>query len=171
MKPYSGYVWEMADGRLIPYVQMEEEHLLNSLRAVRGGCVAGKETHVEDALLYEVKRRGLEPLPDFSSPQEAAATAAVSKLYLHWRRLKPEQQQALIPTLRAFLHAGWVPSDREIDDVAKVPTEQSILVALRAFAHFGGAVDDDVAKRLAEIFGRWTVAMGIDKALSSQGTR
>lgn len=160
-------VWEMADGRQIPIVQMEEGHLLNSLRAVRGGTVAGKGTHVEDALLREVKRRGLEPLPDFSCPEEAKATAAVSKLYLHWRRLTKTQQDALIPTLRAFLHDDWIPSDRELDDAQKCDkNEYGMLIGLRAYAHFGTRVDDEAAKRLAEVFGRWTVAMKIDEKLA-----
>lgn len=159
-------VWQTAGGRQIPYTQMEEKHLLNSLRAVRAGTVRGKGTHIEEALYQEVLRRGLKPLPDYASTEEAFANAAVSKLWLHWPRLSAEQVPGIISMIRAFLYKNWVPGDHELETAARCdPNELGILTALRTYATYGRSVDDEAKKRLAEVFRRWTVAMHIEEQL------
>lgn len=160
-------IWTTRDGREIPIRQMEETHLLNSLRQIRAqGIKVGH--HVHDALAAEVKRRGLEPLPDFSCVEEAKATAAVSALYMHWRRL-PQQpkevRERALSNLKAFLHDDWLPTELFLLSTQD-KNERGVYAALVAYSEYGAAVDEEAKKRLAEVFSRWTVAMKIDELIA-----
>jgi hypothetical protein len=87
-------VWTMRGGRRIRIVDMDNEHLLNTDRAIRAGTARADQLMA--SLIYgEIVRRGLTPKPEFACREEARATACVSALHTFFPRLKPWERVRL----------------------------------------------------------------------------
>lgn len=156
--------WQTLDGRQIPYRQLEERHLLNILRTCRAGVVKASETTI-NALGKEVLRRGLEPLPDYESYEEAMAVSAVSSLYLWWRRVPPERLKYLIAVFDAYLSGADV-AQFMLDDPDRVDAEKRCIKALEGHDKFLQLCSPAAKMRTNDVFRRWAIAMDIDEALS-----
>lgn len=157
--------WQTLDGRQIPYVQLEERHLLNILRTCRAGVVKVSETTL-NALGREVLRRGTEPLPDYESYEEGMAVSGVSSLYMWWRRVPKPRLPHIIAVFDLYLNGQEVAQFAVDDDDGRTDAEKHCLRALLAYDKFLGQCSPAAKMRTTDVFKRWACAMHVDELLS-----
>lgn len=157
--------WQTIDGRRIPYAQLEEKHLLNILRTCRAGVVKASD-ETKAALMAEVLRRRLEPLPDYESYEEGMTVSCVSALYLWWKRLPARRVPHATAVVDLYLKGGDVEQftlDAASDE--RSTAEKHCLLALLAYDEWREKISPAAQMRCAEVFKRWAAAMGIAEEL------
>lgn len=163
-------MWQERGGRQTPLPQLEERHLLNIYRAVRAGT-AQATPYMRVALGAEITRRGLTPLPDYESKDEALAVSAVSALYTYWKRIPADRRSHAITVVEVFLTGhendtvGQFLKDPSNDD--RTSDEKTCISAMLRFAHHVDACSTAATMRCYEVFKRWATAMHIDDELGS----
>lgn len=134
--------WKTRDGDVIRLCDTGAEHLRNLDRSIRAGTV--KTTELMASLIAgEIANRGLEPLPDFSCPEEARATACVSALYTHYPRLDEDDRQRLASAIARETGDGDEPATPEDGDGVDFLT---CLAAVREFFRLRFVIADDVVR-------------------------
>lgn len=155
--------WRTADGQVIPIVKLDETHLLNIQRACRAGSLA-PQSSVVAAIEAEVVRRKLTPLTPYESRAEALTVAAVSSLYVYWKRVESDQVPDLALTF-ALIQAGAV--NRDDDDVMYnlSGTEQRCVAALFGFREMLRECSPEAQKRCLQVYATWAASVKLDAYL------
>jgi len=157
-----GETWQTLDGRRIPYAQLEEKHLLNIVRTTRAGVVK-ISAETQDALARELARRGLQPLPDFESYEEAMAVSKVTVLWTNWKRLNAIDALTVLTMLslhlegediEQFLHGPDLPVRLEPNG----GVERTCITALLSFQEWRGKTSPAGQMRCDEVLKRWARA-------------
>jgi len=152
-------IWHTQDGRTIPLVQLEEKHLLNILRACRAGSIQVPED-VLNAVAQEVQRRGLTPLPDYESRDEALSVSAVSSLYVFWPRLPTPDRPGVLDVFLRVLTAPTVDVDDEILSGLTAAQQQCVAALMGHFQH-RQRCSPAAQERCAEVLARWASVQGL----------
>lgn len=135
--------WRTRDGKTIRIRDMGDGHLRNLDRAIRAGTVRTNML-LSSLIAGEISNRGLEPLPDFSCPAEAQATACVSALYTHYPRLGEDDRRRLAAAIAFETGDGdeAVHGHPEEDDLDFL----TALSAVREFFRLRTVIADDDAR-------------------------
>jgi hypothetical protein len=152
--------WQTLDGRRIPYAQLEEKHLLNIVRTTRAGVVKISD-ETTDALAGELQRRGLRPLPDFDSYEEAMAVSKVTVLYTYWKRIAAVDALTALTMFTLHLEGEDIEQFLYGDDPTYAPEVRKCIAALLSFQEWRGKTSPAGQMRCDEVLKRWARAYAV----------
>jgi len=161
-----GKTWQTLDGRRIPYAQLEEKHLLNIVRTTRAGVVKITPA-TQEALARELQRRGLQPLPDFESYEEAMAVSKVTVLWTNWKRIAAIDAPAALTVFA--LHLAGEDIEQFLVDGTALTGAKTCIAALRGFSEWRAKIPQAAQMRCDGVLQRWAGAHLISYALFGDG--
>jgi hypothetical protein len=159
-----GETWQTLDGRRIPYGQLDEKHLLNIVRTCNAG-VAKVSAETTAALAREIQRRGLRPLPDYESYEEAMAVSNVTVLYTYWKRLNAIDEPAALTMLALHLEGKDVEQFLVEEDPTYSHEVQRCIAALISFQEWRGKTSPAGQVRCDDVLKRWARAYLVSDVL------